>query len=238
VNGAANCPECGSRMTIKDTNHGGGLTFRIAECDCGERWELEERRARRLRPCTAVRSGDPPPTVATPSEQSGGVGGGVSSGSDPVRNSGPISTLPDQDQTRARRKRKATRDIYPAEFEAEWDMTTKAGSKGLACQVWEDEGRPQFGVSWKRWEACAEWRQDWYHPPHVVKWLRDGRYKQDPSETRVKQSQPVNSMPVKPWVAAEKAAEAKKREDHNAEVRARREIQQEINAALAAGGVK
>jgi hypothetical protein len=51
----------------------------------------------------------------------------------------------------------------------------------------------------------------------------------------------INGTPangVKPWVAAERAEEARKREEHNAATRARREIQAEIDAAIAAGGVK
>lgn len=112
MNGAYACPECGGRMSIKATNHGGGVTFRIAECAAHGRWELEERVARRVQPCTAVgsRKGPPtevderppPPTAANPSTRRlEGVGGGLPSGSDPVSDPDPISpAIPDQ--TRAR----------------------------------------------------------------------------------------------------------------------------------------
>ena len=68
ANGAANCPECGSLMRIKETNYAKGFTYRIAECDCGERWELEERKVSRLpsrtRPPAPVYSGIAPSTAA------------------------------------------------------------------------------------------------------------------------------------------------------------------------------
>jgi hypothetical protein len=103
--------------------------------------------------------------------------------------------LPDQSQTRARRKRRTTVEYDPA-FDAQWDMTAKTGSKDLCQREWIDLGRPAFGESWMRWEACAEWKQDWYNFPHVVKWLRDGRYKQTP-DARVKT--PAAATPVLPF---------------------------------------
>jgi hypothetical protein len=193
-------------MSIKDTNHGGGITYRIAECDCGERWELEERRARRLPPCTAVHgrgqpptdanSGAPPPTSANPSASAEGVGGGLSSGPvlSGVSDPGPISPG-NPNRARARRKPRADRTTYPIEFEAEWNQTAKTGSKDKACDAWERLGRPQFGASWKRWEASPPWQADWYNYPNVSSWLNDGRWKQDPGEARQKQPTPVNGSP-------------------------------------------
>ena len=117
MNGAQHCPECGSKMSIKDTAHGGDKTYRIAECPCGERWETTETRSRRLphmgtgshkRERVAIGSGQPqpvdtgarpPPPVATGprGQASGGVGGALPSASDP--DSGPISPA---DPNRAR----------------------------------------------------------------------------------------------------------------------------------------
>jgi hypothetical protein len=68
-------------------------------------------------------------------------------------------------------------------------------------RAWERLGRPAFGDSWKRWEACDEWRQDWYHYPHVASWLNDGRYAQDPAETRLKPVMPRNGAPVETFDA-------------------------------------
>lgn len=118
MNGASNCPECGSRMAIKATNHGGGVTFRIAECDCGERWELEERQIRRLRPCTAVHSHAPPPKAAKPHAEPRGVGGALP-GIPQV--SGSISKA---DQTRARTKREANPDfvLLRNTFVERWEL--------------------------------------------------------------------------------------------------------------------
>jgi hypothetical protein len=87
---------------------------------------------------------------------------------------------------RARRKPRTTRIEYPEAFEAEWKQTAKTGSKDNACDFWERNGHPMFGASWKRWELCLEWQQEWFNYPHVTSWLNDGRYKQEPPEVKAK----------------------------------------------------
>lgn len=180
-------------MAIKATNHGGGITYRVAECDCGERWELEEHRARRLPPCTAVHSrgqaptdiGErgPPPTAVSPPSSDGGVGGGLPS--DPIRSeSDPIpGSVDSPNRGRARNKRSAS-VAYLESFEVEWNQTDKTGSKFDANRAWERMGRPAFGASWKRWVSCAEWKQPWFNYPHVSTWLNDRRFEQEPIDQR------------------------------------------------------
>lgn len=148
MNGAANCPECGSRMAIRATNHGGGITFRVAECDCGERWELEERRARRLpavgtrvQSYTAAGARPPPPTVANPPSSGGGIGGplpgvvGQSSVSDP----NPKASLLSGTRVRARIKTPANphfpemRDLFVKSWEERYQDKYIFQAKDGAC---------------------------------------------------------------------------------------------------------
>lgn len=70
-NGAQHCPECGSKMSIKDTGHGGGMTFRVAECLCGIRIETQESQIRRL----PARMPGMAPTGNRPPEKTGNVQG-------------------------------------------------------------------------------------------------------------------------------------------------------------------
>lgn len=156
MNGASFCPECGSRMHIKATNHGGEITFRIAECDCGERWELEERRVRRLKPagsrvqpCTAVQSHAPPPAAANPPAPAGGFGGDLSGVPTLIQDSGPSSQAT-PDQTRARSNRDAE---YPTAFLAVWAGTGKRGSKFNAHKAWKAQGSPSWGDVEPVWRA-------------------------------------------------------------------------------------
>ena len=150
MNGATNCPECGSRMAIKATNHGGGITFRVAECDCGERWELEERRARRLQPCTAVHSRGQPPTVASPPESSGGFGGDLSAIPSGVPDLAPISTA---NPKRGRARSNGEAIDYPKDFEILWEQTGRRGVKFNALKAWMSRGRPSWVDVQATWRA-------------------------------------------------------------------------------------
>lgn len=176
-------------MTMPDA------TQRLRRCACGVQFATAETVIRRLpmapvspvtarqRPPDTGGTGNPPATATA----AGGVGGGLPSDSDPIRksDSGPISVA-DPIRVRARGKRRATREIYPEAFEIEWNQTAKLGAKDKACEAWERLGNPAFGAAWLRWEESPQWAQEWYHPPHVSTWLNDGRWKQDPRETRVK----------------------------------------------------
>lgn len=185
------CPRCGVKPKSIKTEPTTQGHARLLECaKHGLFWSLEvmwkwvTRRPGNGQATAGQPPGNGPPTAEQPPHNGGGVGGGLPSGQVPIRNLNPISSE-SPERGRARRKRRATIE-YDPKFDAEWDLTAKTGSKDLAQQVWEQLGRPEFGASWKRWEACAEWKQDWYNYPHVVKWLRDGRYKQDPNAAKVK----------------------------------------------------
>lgn len=93
----------------------------------------------------------------------------------------PVSKPLSLSQTPAR-VRKSTRIDYPPGFEAEWCQTSKTGSKDKALAFWNANGHPAFGANWKRWEESHEWRQRWHNDPHVVTWLNDGRWNQDPPD--------------------------------------------------------
>lgn len=160
MNGATNCPKCGSKMSIKATNHGGGVTYRIAECDCGERWELEERRCARLpsraaidsrvQPCTAVHSRGQPPTAASPPSSDGGFGGDLSGIPSGVSDPNPISV---DSPNRARTRSNGQAIDYPKDFEILWEQTGRRGVKFNALKAWMSRGRPGWVDVQATWRA-------------------------------------------------------------------------------------
>jgi hypothetical protein len=190
-------------MSLLDTSHGGQTTFRKMECTCGSRFESEERIARRLPPAAARTRRQPPagveappplPASANPPSSGGGVGGGLPelSGQTGVSDPGPISPA-NPNRARAKSNRGADLEPFEPEFEIEWSQTAKTGSKRKARRAWRKAGKPAFGASWKRWEVCSEWRQEWFNYPHVATWINDGRCAQDPAETKPKA---VGSIPA------------------------------------------
>lgn len=202
------CGDCGSMLPTNQTVRASDVDIRFHTCACGSRWQSEQRIVRRLlsvgtRPVphkggpnrVHPSTGAPPaPDRAEPGTPADGRGVGGALPSDPSSSgSNPApSEPPDQTPARVngRRPRRGTRLVYPDAFLREWNQTTKAGSKERACDWWEANGQPEFGAAWRRWEASAEWRQSWYTPPHVVSWLGDGRWQQDPGETRAKAPPP------------------------------------------------
>jgi hypothetical protein len=168
------------------------LTQRVRQCACGVRFLTTEKITKKLPPVTPVAASQPPSDAdaaqATPSRPPAHI-------SSP-QDSRSLSALPseNQSQTRSRVKRR-TEIIYPEGFEAEWRQTAKTGSKDKALALWLELGTPMFGESWKRWEMCDEWRQPWFNRPHVRSWLSDGRWKQEPPESRVRQM--GSTLPLK-----------------------------------------
>jgi len=157
--GAQHCPECGSKMSIKDTNHGGERTFRIAECPCGERWETTEQRSHRLPPATAnahtqpgmaVRSRGQPPMAASPPESSGGFGGDLPAIQDGTHDSNPISPG-NPKRGRARSNEEAI--DYPKDFIELWVNTGRRGVKFLGLKAWMARGRPTWREVEPVWRA-------------------------------------------------------------------------------------
>lgn len=110
-----------------------------------------------------------------------GGGGGLSSGSDLLRNSEIDPDSPgNPDQTRAKSKAKAkyTPTKYPAEFEAQWGQTDKTGSKFDALTVWERLGRPEFASAWAKWSRTRSWQEGFV--PHVRTFLHKRQFEQEP----------------------------------------------------------
>jgi hypothetical protein len=84
------------------------------------------------------------------------------------------------------------------------------------------------------WNAYTASLEEWRSPKDTSSWLNINGHKQRWIPRVVKPAAPVSAEP--PWKAAERAAEAKKREAANEEVRVRREIQAEMAAAVAKAG--
>ncbi len=136
-----------------DTYQGNGYTRRSSVCrDCGVRWESREmvERTSIVRPKVPIRpqgtpvnhpSTAPPQVVNHPSATAngaGGVGGGLSSGSD-------LSLFPksdllsvcisNPDQTRARKKRRDAEYTSP-QFVAFWALYPRKVAKHVAATTW------------------------------------------------------------------------------------------------------
>ena len=113
----------------------------------------------------------PPATTGNPLSSDGGVGGGLSSG----------QSLSGQEADQASSKPSDARAMdYPAAFEAEWSATNKTGSKFKAWKAWSALGKPRFSAAWAEWSKLDSWRRGFV--PHVVTWLNDRRFQQEPAE--------------------------------------------------------
>lgn len=177
------CTTCREPSFVLRTTKTARVEIRERGCDCGDRWETTERETGGTRHrYTAAISSSPVAVPAQPGSDSPSV-------SD--LNSQGLSLVPSKPQSQTpARVRKSTRIDYPEEFEAEWRQTSKTGSKDKALDFWLANGRKAFGASWKRWEESHEWRQSWHNDPHVVSWLNDGRWKQEPPERRAQSHLP------------------------------------------------
>jgi len=152
-----NCPDCNGESKVIKTIIGVGVRQRYRNCQsCGTRWVSEERNLKvrwgssvaRNQPATDSQppptTGNHPPTVAN----GWGVGGDLSSGSDPYPD--PISrsgSYSDRDpDPRARFK-------YPDSFEAVWAGTGGKGGKKAAFTAWKKAGSPPWGELAATWGA-------------------------------------------------------------------------------------
>jgi hypothetical protein len=168
-----NCPDCQRGSRVVKTVSMGGVTFRERLCECGVKFHTQESlvaTGNHGQPPVAARNGPQPP--ATP-PHSGGVGGGLPSGSGPDQN--PI--LPgDPERARARSK-------YPSAFEEVWAATDQTGSKHRALAAWKRQGQPPaeaVAAFWARWKATDQWRRGIV--PHVSTWLNGRCFEQEPRE--------------------------------------------------------
>lgn len=174
------CPDCGCRMSVDETVHARGNTYRKLRCICGERFETEEAITRRLPP-VAVRTrpsvpvgtgGHPPiPVVTGPPSSGGGVGGGVSEGSTQHESSdsNPQASLLSEPRARARRNRDAE---YTQEFERLWIGCDRQGHKEAAARAYEERGKPDVDKVIAAWKAYRASLPSWRSPKDVSAWLR------------------------------------------------------------------
>lgn len=144
------CPACEAKLEVLKTMVLPGHTLRLRECSCGQRYETIEKVVRKL-PVPPATNGQParngPSEPGNPSEVSGGIGGGVSSGFDPqTPDSNPGLRLLSEPRARARSRQRATDEPYSEAFEEVWRETGRHGNKHPAFMEW---------IKWGRWP----WRQ-------------------------------------------------------------------------------
>lgn len=195
------CPDCnGNNTRVTDTYRGNGYTRRSSICrDCGVRWESREtvERTSIVRPKVPIRpqgtpvnhpSTAPPQVVTNPSATAngvGGVGGGLSSGSD-------LSLFPksdllsdrssNPDQTRARKKRRDAEYTSP-QFVAFWELYPRKVSKRAAATAWWKLGldvSAELVMAGLRAQLADFAKRPPDKVPHAATWLNDERWKDDP----------------------------------------------------------
>jgi hypothetical protein len=176
---ARSCQDCGTIMGLLETSHGGETTFRKMVCECGSRFESEERITRRLPPALARTRRQPPagteappqpPTVANPPASVGGDRGGVSevpipSESDP----NPKASVLSEPRARPRRNRDAE---YTADFERLWEGCDRWGHKEPAARAYVERGRPDVDSVIGAWKSYRASLPSWRNPKDVSAWLR------------------------------------------------------------------
>jgi len=102
----------------------------------------------------------------------GGVGGGLSSGSDPEP-SGSLSASDPEVIDGSDRARVSAG--YSATFEAFWEITWRTGAKGAAAKAWTQSGKPTAEQAAPAVKAyVAEKRRTGGTLAHVSSWLRAG----------------------------------------------------------------
>lgn len=173
------CQDCGTPMSLLETSHGGETTFRKMACECGSRFESEEKITRRLPPTAARTRRQPPaaaeappptPAAADPPFSSGGVGGGVSEG--PIRpesDPNPKASQLSEPRARARRNRDAE---YTEDFERLWVGCDRRGHKEPAARAYIERGRPDVDSVIAAWAAYKASLPSWRNPKDVSAWLR------------------------------------------------------------------
>jgi hypothetical protein len=206
------CPRCRQQTKVVKTEPcQGGAKARLRRCpQHGAFWTKSVEKVTEwvgeTLPATVARNGnDELPATANDVAQPlvGDLGGPVLADSSP--------SLKPLIQRRSRER------TYPAAFEAEWALTAKTGSKDKAEELWIKLGKPPFGLAWKAWEQSPQWMADWYNYPHVCKWLRDGRWKQDPTEARVKAT-PAKTVALPFALAAEEGRQQRATDSRIAEL--------------------
>lgn len=210
-----NCPDCnGYDVRVIDTLKSDAINTRRLACQrCGVRWQTDEtirkgsiqRRVTPIRtPSLAIR---PPPlasgTPSVASDGDGGVGGGLSSGSD-------LSLFPgsdllsdrssNPDQTRARKKRRDAEYTSP-QFVAFWEVYPKKVSKRDAATAWWKLGLDAHAdavIAGLRVQLAEFARRDRDKVPNAATWLNGERWRDDPAAYS---QMPRVAVPRCPWHA-------------------------------------
>ena len=219
--GAQHCPECGSKMSVTDTVHGGDQTFRKLECGCGERWESVEVRRRKLPANTHMRGPNTRPRgqagISGRSELSSSLGSS-------------LSLLPsaDQDQTPARVERVIeTFPVVGNEGEA-WGLTESIHAELVKAYPGVDASAEYAKIKFWANSNPTKRKTPRGMPAFLQRWF-------EKAQNRVAAApRPASAVP--PWKQAERDEEARKREAANQEIRARREIQARLDAAGRSAG--
>lgn len=158
-----NCLCCGTADSRVTKSYDDGVEVRrMRNCPCGARWSTTETSEKRTLVTISVQQ--PPlitriqPPVAT--NGYGGVGGGLSSGSNlvPFPADLILSQFPDPDPSEvtdqvADPAREAATLKYPAEFELLWEETGKRGVKFKALGAWKKAGKPTWDAIGSTWLA-------------------------------------------------------------------------------------
>lgn len=156
---AHNCDDCGTRMRVFDTSHGGDLTYRKLRCQCGSGFETVERRSKRL-PSLATNS-QPLPAVET---------GRTLDISSSQESSLPLRSNPDQTQARVRAEPAPT---YPQDFEQIWAGTGRRGDKFAALKAWKKRGKPGWDIVGPAHAAYVRSLPSWRNPKDLSTWLNN-----------------------------------------------------------------
>ncbi len=190
------CPDCNRESYVHKSVDAGTCVIRTRRCECGARWVTEELTKKGSLVTTGGQIG-PPLASAGPSvttNGAGGVGGGVSSGSDLILFpgsdllSGRISN-PDQnpDQTRARKKRRDAEYTSP-QFVAFWGLYPRKVAKRTAAAIWWKFGLDAIAervISGLKAQLPEFTRREPDKVPHAATWLNAMRWTDEvPTESR------------------------------------------------------
>lgn len=156
------CPNCQAPgSSVKQSMDDGVTVSRLRLCPCGTRWRTEETVIRASVRTLAATNGtgrDRPPPVSrnqppAGSNDSGGFGGDLPSGSDLPPSPDPPSDLDLTRSDQARASARVNEPVYPVAFEEVWIGTGRLGGKHLALKAWKKMGSPSWATIRPIWES-------------------------------------------------------------------------------------
>lgn len=198
--GAHHCEACGSKAKVVDMAHWDGVTNRVLECPCGERWTSAETRCKRLAPAATGSSGfqpvaagsnrlqpvarkPPPDALQPPVATHGGVGGGLSSGQAPASDPDPNASLLSEPRARERKRR---RDAETPAFAAFYAAFPRKEARPRAWSAWVSQGCEMIAdavmAGLAAWQAEFTRRaaKDPGTVPHPASWLNARQWQDKP----------------------------------------------------------